>query len=134
MKTKSKVLSSFLAAAIWADGEYDEFEKQLVEEMAEALEIKTLDKDLNEAISKTENMSEDELSDMLEKEAKNVAAEEAEGVLMLCLQMMSADAYLGADEIDNFFSFAEILGIDEDAAEAMLDEYIEEEEDLIVEQ
>lgn len=134
MKTKSKVLSSFLAAAIWADGEYDEFEKQLVEEMAEALEIKTLDKDLNEAISKTEIMSEDELSDMLEKEAKNVAAEEAEGVLMLCLQMMSADAYLGSDEIENFFSFAEILGVDEDVAEAMLDEYIEEEEDLIVEQ
>ena len=94
MKTKSKVLSSFLAAAIWADGEYDEFEKELVEEMAEALEIKTLEKDLDEAISKTENMSEDELSDMLEKEAKNVAAEEAEGVLMLCLQMMSSDAYL----------------------------------------
>ena len=134
MKTKSKVLSSFLAAAVWADGEYDEFEKQLVEEMAEALEIKALDKDLDEAISKTESMSEDELADLLEKESKNVAPEEKEGMLMLCLQMMSAGAYLGSDEIENFFSFADILGIDEDAAEAMLDEYIEEEEDLIVEQ
>ena len=134
MKTKSKVLASFLAAAVWADGEYDEFEKQLVEEMAEALDIKALDKDLTEAISKTENMSEDELADILEKEALNVSPEEKEGVLMLCLQMMSADAYLGGDEIENFFSFADILGVDEDAAETMLDEYIEEEEDLIVEQ
>lgn len=134
MKTKSKVLASFLAAAVWADGEYDEFEQQLTEELAEELGVKSLEKDLNEAISSTANLSEDMLADLLEKEAKNVVPEEKEGILMLCLQMMSADAYLGADEIENFFSFADILGIDEDAAEAVLDEYIEEEEDLIVEQ
>ncbi len=134
MKTKSKVLASFLAAAVWADGEYDEFEQQLTEELAEELGVKSLEKDLNEAISSTANLSEDMLADLLEKEAKNVVPEEKEGILMLCLQMMSADAYLGNDEIENFFSFAEILGVDEDAAEAMLDEFIEEEEDLIVEQ
>jgi len=134
MKTKSKVLSSFLAAAVWADGQYDEFEKELVEELAEELGVKSLEKDLNEAIAKTEKMSEDELADFLENEAKAVDAEEREGVLMTCLQMLSADAYLGADEIDNFFSFADLLGVDEDAAEAMLDEFIEEEEDLNVEQ
>jgi hypothetical protein len=27
MKTESKVLASFIAAAVWADGEYNEFEK-----------------------------------------------------------------------------------------------------------
>jgi len=134
MKTKSKVLSSFLAAAVWADGQYDEFEKELVEELAEELGVKSLEKDLNEAIAKTEKMSEDELADFLENEAKAVDAEEREGVLMTCLQMLCADAYLGADEIDNFFSFADLLGVDEDAAEAMLDEFIEEEEDLNVEQ
>ena len=133
MKTKSKVLASFLAAAVWADGEYDEFEQELTEEFAEELGVKTLGKDLNESISSTAELSEDELADLLEKEAKNVASEEKVGVLMLCLQMMSADAYLGSDEIENFFSFADILGIDEDIAEALLDEYIEEEEDLIVE-
>ena len=134
MKTKSKVLASFLAAAVWADGEYDEFEQQLTEEFADELGVKTLGKDLKDAISATTDMSEDNLADLLEKEAKNVAPEEKEGVLMLCLQMMSADAYLGSDEIENFFAFADILGVDEDAAEAMLDEYIDEEEDLIVEQ
>ena len=133
MKTKSKVLASFLAAAVWADGEYDEFEQQFTAELAEELGVKSLEKDLNEAISSTANLSEDMLADLLEKEAKNVDREEKEGILMLCLQMMSADAFLGSDEIENYFSFAEILGVDEDAAEAMLDEYIEEEEDLIVE-
>lgn len=134
MKTKSKVLASFLAAAVWADGEYDEFEQQLTEELAEGLGVKSLEKDLNETISSIANLSEEMLADLLEKEAKNVDPEEKEGILMLCLQMMSADAFLGSDEIENYFSFAEILGVDEDAAEAMLDEYIEEEEDLIVEQ
>lgn len=85
MKTKSKVLSSFLAAAVWADGEYDEFEKEFVAEVSEELGAKTLTFDLNDAIKETEKMSEDELSSYLENAAKQVDAEEKEGVLTLCL-------------------------------------------------
>ena len=33
MKTDSKALASFLAAAVWADGEYCEFEQSLVADM-----------------------------------------------------------------------------------------------------
>ena len=134
MKTESKVLASFLAAAVWADGEYNEFEQELVQEIGDELGVKGLDKDLQEAIAATEKMSEDELADVLEEAAKNVVASEKEGILALCLQMLCVDAFLSSDEIDNFFAFADILGVDEDKAQEILDEFVDEEEDLIIEE
>lgn len=134
MKTNSKTLSSFLSAAVWADGEFDEFEKEFVAEIGEVLEVKTLSTDLNSTIKETEKMTEDELATYLENAAKQVDAEEKEGVLTLCLQMMCADAFLATDEVENFFAFAEILGVDEQKANAILDEFVEEEEDLIIEE
>ena len=133
MKTDPKILSSFLAAAVWADGEYDEFEKEFVNDLAGELEIPTLSAAIEKEIKATESMSEDALGDYLETAAKQVVKGEEEGILSLCLQMMCADAYLAQDEIDNYFAFAEILGIDEDAANTLLDEFVDEEDDLIIE-
>ena len=134
MKTDSKILASFLAAAVWADGEYDELEKDFVAEVAEELGLATLQADLGSAIVATEKMSGEELTEGLEKAAAKVADKEKEGVLSLCLQLMCADAFLSFDEVENFFVFADLLGVDEDAAQAILDEFIEEEEDLIIEE
>ena len=134
MKTNSKALASFLAAAVWADGEYCEFEQSLVADMGELLDAKTLTKDLEEAIAPTENMSGEELTAQLEEAAKQVDATEKEGILTLCLQMLCSDAYLSSDEVENFFTFAELLGVDEDDAQAILDVFIDEEEDLIIEE
>lgn len=134
MKTSSKTLSSFLSAAVWADGEYDEFEKEFVAQVGEILELKTLCSDLESAIKAAEKMTEDELSSCLEEAAKQVDPEEKEGVLTLCLQMMCADAFLANDEVENFFAFAEILGVDESTASSILDEFVDEEEDLIIEE
>jgi uncharacterized tellurite resistance protein B-like protein len=134
MKTESKVLATFLAAAVWADGEYNEFEQELVGEIGEELGIKSLKADLEAAIALVENLSEDDLDVALKDAAKKVNASEKEGILVLCLQMLCADAFLSTDEIENFFAFADILGVDEDAAENILDEYVNEEEDLIIEE
>ena len=133
MKTDPKVLSTFLAAAIWADGEYDEFEKELGKDLADELEISTLPVLLEKEIKATENMTEEALADYLEETAKKVDKGESQGILTLCLQMMCADAFLAQDEMDNFFAFAEILGIDDAIATAILDEFVEE-EDLIIEE
>lgn len=133
MKTDSKVLASFLAAAVWADGEYNEYEKELVAEIGEVLEVSTLSKDLETAIAATENISEEELSSVLESASKEVNKQEKEGVLTLCLQMLCADAYLSEEEVENFFAFADILGIEDETAQTILDEFINEEEDLIIE-
>ena len=87
MKTNSKTLASFLAAAVWADGEYCEFEQSLVADMGDLLDAKTLTKDLEEAIAATENMSGEELTATLEEAAKQVDTTEKEGILTLCLQI-----------------------------------------------
>ena len=134
MKTNSKTLASFLAAAVWADGEFCEFEQSLVADMGDLLDAKTLTKDLEEAIATTENMSGEELTAHLEEAAKKVDATEKEGILTLCLQMLCSDAFLSSDEVENFFTFAELLGVDEDDAQAILDVFIDEEEDLIIEE
>ena len=134
MKTNSKALASFLAAAVWADGEYCEFEQSLVADMGDLLNAKTLTKDLEEAIAATENMSGEELTATLEEAAKQVDTTEKEGILTLCLQMLCSDAFLSSDEVENFFTFAELLGVDEDDAQAILDVFIDEEEDLIIEE
>ena len=134
MKTNSKALASFLAAAVWADGEYCEFEQSLVADMGDLLDAKTLTKDLEEAIAATENMSGEELTAHLEEAAKLVDTTEKEGILTLCLQMLCSDAFLSSDEVENFFTFAELLGVDEDDAQAILDVFIDEEEDLIIEE
>lgn len=133
MKTNSKVLASFLAAAVWADGEYNEYEKELVAEIGEVLEVSTLSKDLETAIAATENISEEELASVLEAASKEVNKQEKEGVLTLCLQMLCADAFLSEEEVENFFAFADILGIEDETAQTILDEFINEEEDLIIE-
>ena len=134
MKTNSKALASFLAAAVWADGEYCEFEQSLVADMGDLLDAKTLTQDLEAAIAATENMSGDELTAQLEEAAKQVDVTEKEGILTLCLQMLCSDAFLSSDEVENFFTFAELLGVDEDDAQAILDVFIDEEEDLIIEE
>ena len=134
MKTNSKALASFLAAAVWADGEYCEFEQSLVADMGDLLDAKTLTKDLEEAIAATENMSGEELTATLEEAAKQVDTTEKEGILTLCLQMLCSDAFLSSDEVENFFTFAELLGVNEDDAQAILDVFIDEEEDLIIEE
>ena len=134
MKTNSKALASFLAAAVWADGEYCEFEQSLVADMGDLLDAKTLTQDLDAAIAATENMSGDELTAHLEEAVKQVDATEKEGILTLCLQMLCSDAFLSSDEVENFFTFAELLGVDEDDAQAILDVFIDEEEDLIIEE
>ena len=134
MKTNSKALASFLAAAVWADGEYCEFEQSLVADMGDLLDAKTLTKDLEEAIAATENMSGEELTAHLEEAAKKVDTTEKEGILTLCLQMLCSDAFLSSDEVENFFTFAELLGVDEDDAQAILDVFIDEEEDLIIDE
>ena len=134
MKTNSKALASFLAAAVWADGEYCEFEQSLVADMGDLLDAKTLTQDLEAAIAATENMAGDELTAHLEEAAKQVDATEKEGILTLCLQMLCSDAFLSSDEVENFFTFAELLGVDENDAQAILDVFIDEEEDLIIEE
>lgn len=133
MKTDHRTFASFLAAAVWADGEYGEAEKAFLFDLAEDMELPTIPIVVEKEIKATENMTEEEIGDYLEKAAKHVFKGEEEGILTLCLHMLCADAVLSQDEVDNYIAFAEILGVEEERANAILDEFVDEEEDLIVE-
>ena len=134
MRTEQKLFASFLAAAVWADGEFDEYEKEFVAELAEELELNNLVADVETLVKEYEAFDGDKISDALATAATKVDKDEREGILSLTLQLMCADAYLGQDEIENYFAFAEILGVEEDRAEELMDEFLEDDEDLIVEQ
>ncbi|MBQ6772040.1 MAG: hypothetical protein IJP44_13830 [Bacteroidales bacterium] len=133
MKTDHRTFAAFLAAAVWADGEYDKSEKAYLFDLAEDMELPTIPVVVEKEIKATENMTEEEINEHLEKAAKHVFKGEEEGVLTLCLHMLCANAVLSQDEVDNFIAFAEILGVDEERANTILDEFVNEEEDLIVE-
>lgn len=133
MKTDSKVLASFLAAAVLAGDEYDEFMQAFVAELSQGLELKNLESDLQTALAESENLVGEELTSKLESVSNQVNSEEKEGILLLCLQLMCADAYLSINEVENFFVFADLLGINEDVAQNILDEFVDEEEELIIE-
>lgn len=134
MITEQKIFASFLAAAVWADGEFDENEKDFLVELEEEMELKDLVADVDALVKEYENLGGEQLTDVLTEAAAKVDKDEREGVLSLTLQLMCADAYLGQDEVDNYFAFAEILEVDEDTAEELMNELLEDEEDLIVEQ
>ncbi len=133
MKTDHRTFASFLATAVWADGEYGEAEKAFLFELAEDMELPSIPVVVEKEIKATENMTEEEIGNYLEKAAKHVYKGEEEGILTLCLHMLCADAVLSQDEVDNYIAFAEILGVEEERANAILDEFVDEEEDLIVE-
>lgn len=133
MKTDHRTFAAFLAAAVWCDGEYDENEKQFLFDLGADMELPTIPVVVEKEIKATERMSEEEINNHLEKAAKHVSDGEQEGVLTLCLHMLCADAVLTLDEVENFMAFAEILGVDEERANAILDEFVDENEDLIVE-
>lgn len=134
MITEQKIFASFLAAAVWADGEFDENEKDFLVELEEEMELKDLVADVDALVKEYENLGGEQLTDVLTEAAAKVDKDEREGVLSFTLQLMCADAYLGQDEVDNYFAFAEILEVDEDTAEGLMNELLEDEEDLIVEQ
>lgn len=133
MKTDHRTFAAFLAAAVWADGEYDENEKQFLFDLGADMELPTIPVVVEKEIKATEKMTEEEINEHLEKASKHVFKGEEEGVLTICLHMLCADAVLSQDEVDNYMAFAEILGVDENRAIEILDEFVNEEEDLIVE-
>ena len=64
MKTDIKNLAAFLAAAIWADGEYDEAEKIVLGEIADAMERckDSLTTETEAAIAEFQQMDEDKVN------------------------------------------------------------------------
>ena len=135
MNTNIKHLAAFAATAIWADGEYNEAEKIVLEEIAEAVELneEELKAEVEAALEEIENKSEEEIDEYLHAHSAEVDEEEAELIYMAAMQIVLVDGVLSADEVNNLLSIAWTLGMDDDRAVLLLADMVKEEADLQVE-
>ena len=60
-------------------------------------------------------------------------AGEKEATLLISLQGLASDGVITADEMENYFAFAELLGIDDEKASELFDDFVEEADDLEIE-
>ncbi|WP_277125671.1 cysteine--tRNA ligase [Capnocytophaga gingivalis] len=133
MAITSKAIAPFIAAAISVEGAYEEVEKETVEGLAEELELKDLGKEVESAFKKIEKLEDDDFDSYLEEAAKKIKASEREAVLLVTLDVLASDGVITADEMENYFAFAEVLGVEEEKASEIFDAYVEDAEDLEIE-
>lgn len=131
MKTNRKILAQFIAAAIWADGEYADEEKDMLKEVEEALSLPV--QEVEKVINDFSSMNEAQVSDALVAAAKDVDASEKNSVLDIVLQFIISDGVVTSDEMRNYYVIASILGVSDEDTDALFDQAVEEYEDLVIE-
>lgn len=132
MALTSSILAPFIGASVLAgEGEYDEIIKACVAELAESLELFDLDKTVAKELDKLSKLGDDEFDDYLAKSAENIS--DTEAVLLICLDVLASDLVISLDEITNYFAFADILGVSEDRASEIFDEFVDAVDDLTIE-
>lgn len=132
MKTNIENVAKFCAAAIIADGNYDEAEKIALQEIAEALEF---DADALTASVETEVNILENLNDTKKKEylcvaSTEIAEDENNVVFESLLEIVLVDGVLSAIEVDTLFEVADLLAIPQSDAVLMLADMVKEEPEL----
>ena len=115
MKTTDKTIAALVAAAIWADGEYEEAERITAGEIAEALE---LPEDefialVEQEIEKIKDFDEDKATEYLVANADDVDDQEVAIVYEALMQIIICDNVLTVDEVNTLIVVADALGMDE---------------------
>jgi len=134
MTTDIKTLASFIATAIWADGEYDEAEKVAVGEIADAMEFDDAEftKAVDAAIDEIKDFDETKANKYLQDAADKVADEEI-GVIFECaLEVVLADGVISEEEVTELLVMAGALGISDEDAILMLVDMVKDEPELEV--
>lgn len=134
MKTNIESIANVIAAAIWADGVYDESEKVTVEEIADALELNEVKfkTAVDSQVAVLENMTENQVNAALLDAAEAVDDEEIGVVFESALQILISDNELTHAEINNMLVIADALGIEAEDAILMLVDLVKEEPELEV--
>ena len=135
MKTNIQDIAAIIATTIWADGEYDTAEKEVVSEIADAFELNAdeFEAAVNSAVAAVEPMNEEEVNAYILEHSGEVEDEEAEIILQAVLQVITVDGVIGVEEVDNFLSIASALGIDDSRAVLMLADIVKDEPELEIE-
>lgn len=135
MKTTDKTIAALVAAAIWADGEYEEAERITAGEIAEALE---LPEDefialVEQEIEKIKDFDEDKATEYLVANADDVDDQEVAIVYETLMQIMICDNVLTVDEVNTLIVVADALGMDEASSILLLCDMVKTEPELEVE-
>lgn len=132
MNTDIKHIAAVVATAIWADGEYDEAEKIVVEEIAEAFELESaaFAQEVEAALAEIEPMDEDQVNNYILEHSAEVDDDEAEVLYEAALEVITVDGVVGVEEIDNVLAIASALGIDEAKAVLLFADLIREEPEV----
>lgn len=135
MKTEINKVAAFIATAIWADGEYDEAEKETVSEIADALGFNEdeFSAAINKCIEEIKPMDEEAVNKYLIENAVDVDEEDACIIFEAALEMVLVDGVLGSDEVGNLLAMADAVGIETEQAVLMLADMVKDEPDLVVE-
>lgn len=135
MKTNIQDIAAIIATTIWADGEYDAAEKEVVSEIADAFELNAdeFEAAVNSAVAAVEPMNEEEVNAYILEHSGEIDEEEAEYVLQAVLQVITVDGVIGEEEIENFLSIASALGVDDARAVLMLADIVKDEPELEIE-
>ena len=135
MKTTDKTIAALVAAAIWADGEYEEAERITAGEIAEALE---LPEDefialVEQEIEKIKDYDEDKATEYLVANADDVDDQEVAIVYEALMQIIICDNVLTVDEVNTLIVVADALGMDEASSILLLCDMVKTEPELEVE-
>lgn len=132
MALNTKLIAPFIGASVLAgEGEYDEIVKACVAELAEALELNDLDNIVSQEVTTLAQMDDEQFNDYLSQSAEKIVDKEA--VLVICLDVLASDLVISIDEMANYFAFADILGISEERASEIFDDFVEAMDDLVIE-
>lgn len=132
MKTDIKHIAAIVATAIWADGEYDEAEKIVVEEVAEAFELDAADlaQEVEAALAEIEPMDEEQVNNYILEHSAEVEDEEAAYLYEAVLEIITVDGVVGVEEIDNALAIASALGLDEGQAVLLFADLVREDPEI----
>jgi uncharacterized tellurite resistance protein B-like protein len=120
MKTNISNIVPFIAVSIWADGVYEEVEKETLSEIADALELdeQSFVKEVEEYVEKIKDASEEEVNSLLSAAGEAVADDERFLVFEVVLEMILCDRVMTREESENLVAMAEALKIE--MADALL--------------
>lgn len=135
MKTTDKTIAALVAAAIWADGEYEDAERITTGEIAEALEFPEDEfiALVEQEIEKIKDFDEDKATEYLVANANDVDDQEVAIVYEALMQIMICDNILTVDEVNTLIVVADALGMDEASSILMLCDMVKTEPELEIE-
>ena len=134
MKTNIKDIATIIAAAIWADGVFEDSERVAVDQISEALELdqKAFAKEVDKAVDVLSKKDDNGVNASLTEACERVDDEEAPIIIEAVLQVLVCDGTLSRDEVITLTGISEALGLEMADVILMLCDMVKEEQDITI--